>query len=209
MAQEPSSVDTQGGAYVAGNVEVSGDFIGRDQYVGYSAEQVAALLDQIGKTFQPKPFDGRCPYVGLESFTEDKADLFFGRERLVSQLVERVKTVAASGARFIAITGPSGSGKSSLARAGLLHALAQGAAPGSDSWLYGSFMPHRDPIEQMALAVSRLAKSPDAGDYIRHNAQGADASALRKSLESLLSDRPDQRVLIFVDQFEEVFTQTS
>ena len=54
---------------------------------------------------------------------------------------------------FIAIAGPSGSGKSSLARAGLLYALAQGALPSSDTWLYATVMPHRDPIEQLALGV--------------------------------------------------------
>src|SRR5690348_376924 len=99
-------VSTQG-AYVAGNVEVSGgDFVGRDKCDDYTAAQLAALLDQISKTFQPQPFDGRCPYIGLDAFTEENADLFFGRERLVSQLVERMKATATSNARFIAIAGP-------------------------------------------------------------------------------------------------------
>ncbi len=198
-----TSIDTGGGAHVAGDVNAT-EFVGRDKIttIGYTVEQVSTLLTQIGSTFQPKPFDGRCPYLGLDAFSEDDADRFFGRETLVSELIERVKD-----SRFVVIAGPSGSGKSSLVRAGLIHVLKQGALPNSDRWLYATLTPGRDPIESLALAMSRMAKSPDAGDYIRKNKTEADA--LHKFSESILSDRKDQRAVIFVDQFEEVFTQVS
>jgi hypothetical protein len=109
--------------------------------------------------------------------------------------------------RFVVIAGPSGSGKSSLVRAGLIHALKQGALSKSDRWLYATLTPGRDPIESLALAMSRMAKSPDAGDYVR--VHKAEVNALHKFSESLLSDRKDQRAVIFADQFEEVFTQVS
>src|SRR5262245_60078559 len=99
--------------------------------IGYTAEQVSVLLKQITTTVQPKPFDGRCPYKGLEVFEEEDAELFFGRERLVNELVGRVKE-----SRTVFITGPSGSGKSSLVRAGLIYALKQGGIKDSDRWLY-------------------------------------------------------------------------
>lgn len=186
------------------DVNIGGDVVGRDKItqttIGYTAEQVSTLLTQISSTFQPKPFDGRCPYLGLDAFSEDDADRFFGRESLVSELVARVKE-----SRFVVIAGPSGSGKSSLVRAGLLHALKQGALPNSDRWLYATLTSDRDPIESLALAMSRLAKSPDAGDYLRGHKTEADA--LHKFAESQLSDHHDQRAVIFVDQFEEVFTQ--
>ena len=136
----------------------------RSLTIGYTVEQVSTLLTQISSTFQPKPFDGRCPYLGLDAFSEDDADRFFGRETLVSELVARVKE-----SRFVVIAGPSGSGKSSLVRAGLIHALKQGALPNSDRWLYATLTPGRDPIESLALAMSRLAKSPDAGEYLREH----------------------------------------
>src|SRR5919197_854975 len=70
-----------------------------------------------------------CPYKGLARFDTADAEFFFGREQVVGEavghLVER---------RFLALVGPSGSGKSSLLRAGLLHALGSGALPGSDRW---------------------------------------------------------------------------
>ena len=73
-----------------------GDVVGRDKIIGYTAEQVSALLTQISATFQPQPFDGRCPYVGPDAFEEEDAARFFGRETLVAELVARVKA-----ARFI------------------------------------------------------------------------------------------------------------
>src|SRR5215204_2186519 len=99
--------------------------------IGYTADQVSVLLKQITTTLQSKKFDGRCPYKGLEVFEEEDAELFFGRERLVNELVGRVKE-----SRTVFITGPSGSGKSSLVRAGLIHALKQGAIKSSERWLY-------------------------------------------------------------------------
>jgi hypothetical protein len=201
---EDSSVNTGGGAFVAGSLNIDGgsEFVGRDKIVGYTVDQVQTLLTQISSTFQPKPFDGRCPYVGLDAFSEDDADRFFGRETLIAELIERVKA-----ARFLVIAGPSGSGKSSVVRAGLVHQLKQCGLPNSDRWLYATLTPGREPIESLALAVARMAKDPNAGEYLRE--QASDATALHKSVEALLSDLKDQRALIFVDQFEEVFTQVS
>src|SRR5574341_917186 len=184
-------------------VDVSGEVnvAVRDIYKGYTAEQVSLLLTQITSTFQPKPFDGRCPYKGLDVFEEEDAELFFGRERLVADLVGRVKE-----SRAVFITGPSGSGKSSLVRAGLIHALKQGAIKNlhSERWLYETMKPGREPIKELALAFSRL-KGPDLADYFQAHANEADI--LNKCAESVLSERKDQRFLLFVDQFEEVFTQ--
>ena len=53
---------------------------------GYTAEQVSVILKEISTTFQPKPFDGRSPYKGLDYFEEADAELFFGREKLVEEL---------------------------------------------------------------------------------------------------------------------------
>ncbi|MEO5886791.1 MAG: AAA family ATPase, partial [Anaerolineales bacterium] len=187
-----------GGIHVGGSV---GGDIRIGHTIGYTAEQVSVLLTQITTTLQPKKFDGRCPYKGLEVFEEEDAELFFGRERLVNELVGRVKE-----SRTVFITGPSGSGKSSLVRAGLIYSLKQGAIKNSEGWLYETLKPGREPIKDLALAFSRL-KSPELEDYfLTHSTE---TNILNKCAESVLSGRKDQRFVLFIDQFEEVFTQIS
>jgi energy-coupling factor transporter ATP-binding protein EcfA2 len=194
----PSSVRAENNI-VGGEVSIAG----RDIYKGYTAEQVSVLLAQITSTFQPKPFDGRCPYKGLDVFEEEDADLFFGRERLVEDLLGRVKE-----SRAIFIIGPAGSGKSSLVRAGLIHALKQGAIKNlhSERWLYETMRPGREPIKDLARTFSRL-KSLELEEYFRTHAN--QNNVLNECAESVLSPREDQRFVLFVDQFEEVFTQIS
>src|SRR4029079_10618750 len=70
-----------------------------------------------------------CPFKGLASFDVADAPYFFGRERLVAELVAKLV-----GARLLGVVVPSGSGRSSVLRAGLLPALATGVLPGSESW---------------------------------------------------------------------------
>jgi WD40 repeat protein/energy-coupling factor transporter ATP-binding protein EcfA2 len=184
------SFDVGGG--VSGNIRIG-------HTIGYTADEVSDLINEISSTFQPKTFDGRCPYKGLDVFEEQDAELFFGREKIVDDLVERVK-----GSRTVFITGPSGSGKSSLVRAGLIPALKRGGLKNSERWLYETVKPGRDPLEALALAFSRL-KSPELGKYFRENRQ--QANVLHECAESALSGQKDQRLILFFDQFEEVFTQ--
>lgn len=175
--------------------------VGDSNVIGYTPEKVAELINQINKTFKPKPFDGRCPYKGLDVFEEDDADLFFGREKLVKELVERVHE-----SRAVFITGPSGSGKSSLVRAGLIHALKQEGIKNSSKWLYETIKPGRNPLEALAFAFSRL-KSPELGKYFSQNV--TQPNVIDECAESVLSERKDQRLVLFIDQFEEIFTQVS
>src|SRR5512134_290026 len=109
--EDQPNVQADNNSIAVGGISIGGDISGNITigHTGYTAEQVSVLLTQIASTFQPKPFDGRCPYKGLEVFEEEDADLFFGRERLVEDIVSRVKQ-----SRTVFITGHSGSGKSSL-----------------------------------------------------------------------------------------------
>jgi ABC-type dipeptide/oligopeptide/nickel transport system ATPase subunit len=71
-----------------------------------------------------------CPYRSLDVFNEEDAPFFFGREHVVNKLLDSLKHEP----RFLAVLGPSGSGKSSVVRAGLIPALRQGKVPGSQKW---------------------------------------------------------------------------
>jgi WD40 repeat protein len=110
-----------------------------------------------------------CPFKGLAPFDVDDAGVFFGRERLVAEMV-----AALAGASLLGIVGPSGSGKSSALRAGLLPALAEGVLPGSEHWAIALLRPGAHPVQALRDAV---ATAP-----------------------------PSARLVIAVDQFEELFT---
>ena len=125
--------------------------------------------------------EGICPFKGLASFEPVDADYFFGRERLVAELVARVV-----GAGFLGIVGPSGSGKSSVLRAGLLPALAGGVLPGSAGWRRLLLRPGERPLDELRRVLVSGAKDP-----------------LAEAFDALPSDG---RLLLAVDQLEELFT---
>jgi len=124
--------------------------------------EIITLIEGLRHPDQPTVWDGRIPYIGLAAFQESDAEFFFGRESLVDDMLERVQK-----ASFIVVAGPSGSGKSSVARAGLFHALRDGRLEKSDSWLMVTMQPGGNPLEQLALAVERAVKSPGVGNHIR------------------------------------------
>ncbi len=181
------------------------------QIEGYTAEQVRVLIADIRASYQRKPFDGRSPYVGLASFQERDADRFFGREKLTAQLVTRIETT-----RFLVIAGPSGSGKSSLARAGLMHTLRRGVqlnAPtnistGSENWLYEILTPGRNPLSDLARVVSSFTGKLQTGDEIVQRGR-ADETLLHRWADIALGDQKTRRAIFLVDQFEEIFTQVT
>jgi WD40 repeat protein/DNA-binding SARP family transcriptional activator len=90
-----------------------------------------------------------CPFLGLAAFDEAHAEYFFGRERLVAALVARLV-----GSPLVAVIGPSGSGKSSAVRAGLLPALAGGMLPGSERWRQALMRPGPHPLAQLERVLA-------------------------------------------------------
>ncbi len=165
--KQPSKMSPEnGGDHIqVGNIESSTAVaIGRGATISYglTPNEVAALVVELKRIDQPTVWNGRTPYLGLNAFQESDAEFFFGRESLVNDLLARVQK-----ASFVVIAGPSGSGKSSVARAGLFHALREGSLPRSETWLLGAMQPKGNPLGQLAEAVARLAKSPGAGDFIR------------------------------------------
>ena len=96
------------------------------------------------------------PYKGLRAFQEADAEDFFGREALVGQLIARLAETGVND-RFLAVVGPSGSGKSSVVKAGLIPALRKGALPGSEEWFITEMVPGAHPLEELELALLRIA----------------------------------------------------
>ena len=181
------------------------------------AGQVLAAAERAG------PVAG-SPYRGLSAFGEQDAGWFFGRETAATALLDRMSRLLV-GPGLLVVSGASGAGKSSLLRAGVLPRIRQeglAAAPEAAAWPWVVFTPTRAPLDELALRVAPLA--------------GADAAAVRRGLAAdpggfALTVRqaaraqppapaadpdgpvagrdqpPQRRLLLVVDQFEEVFTQ--
>jgi hypothetical protein len=104
-----------------------------------------------------------CPYRGLLPFGESDAEVFYGRERLAAELAAKLAARAGRGG-LVVVTGASGSGKSSLLRAGLLPILARGQqVPGSDRWPRIVMTPTKDPVTELAARLAAVG-GPDALD---------------------------------------------
>jgi WD40 repeat protein/DNA-binding SARP family transcriptional activator len=144
----------------------------------------------------------RNPYKGLRAFTHADARDFFGREALTETLVRMLGEPGPDG-RFVAVIGPSGSGKSSLVRAGVLPRLAAGALPGSADWFAAEMLPGAHPIEELEAALIRIAASPVSRllERLESGSRG-----LIQTVDLIVPG--DTEVLLVVDQFEELFTLT-
>jgi WD40 repeat protein/serine/threonine protein kinase/two-component SAPR family response regulator len=140
------------------------------------------------------------PYKGLLAFQEADAANFFGREALVQQLLERLD---GRGNRFLAVVGPSGSGKSSIVKAGLIPKLRQGALPGSDDWYIAEMMPGNRPFDELERALWHLAVEPPASLI---EPMQRDAGGILRTIRRILPDAPETQLLLVIDQFEELFT---
>ncbi len=140
------------------------------------------------------------PYLGLRPFQEADAANFFGRDDLVYTLIEQLRD-----GRFLAVVGPSGSGKSSVVKAGLIPALRDGALPGSANWYVTQITPGRQPLEELETALLRIAINPPPSLLEQME---ADRRGLLRAVKRALPD-DDSQLLLVIDQFEELFTQTS
>lgn len=139
----------------------------------------------------------RNPYKGLGAFDEIDAGDFFGRDKLVSEMVDAFS----GGSRLLVLVGPSGSGKSSAVRAGLIPALREGRVPGSAQWILSTMLPGRHPFEQLEAALLRVSRTPvpTVLEQLTENETGL----LRVALRIVAAEQGD--LLLFVDQFEELF----
>ncbi|MEA2009453.1 MAG: protein kinase [Actinomycetota bacterium] len=138
----------------------------------------------------------RNPYKGLSAFGELDAADFHGRDAEIEEIVNTLANHS-----LIAVIGPSGIGKSSVVRAGMIPVLRAGAIPGSDGWLITGMLPGAYPYEELATALMRVAVEmpTDLEEDLHRDPRGLIRSVNRYVPEG-------ETVLLVVDQFEELFT---
>ena len=146
-------------------------------------EEWLQALSRVRRAPGRRPADAPVPYRGLASFQPEDAEWFYGRQSLTDDLIGHLRKQYAVGGLLV-VVGPSGSGKSSLLRAGMIPALKAGTmgVPGSQDWPVGLFTPGSRPAEELGRQLAALTGSR----------QGDPASG--------------ERVVLVVDQFEEIFT---
>ncbi len=195
--KKSSQSETPGETY-----NLSGDF--RHAVINIQSTIVGSAEVRDIETLPPEP--GEPPYKGLQYFTEADADQFFGRELLTARIVNRL-----AGARFLAVIGASGSGKSSLVRAGVIPALrrglrlADGSTPPVNSarWLVRVLTPTAHPLQALSAALT----TEDESLASLAKALEIDPAALSLTIRRLLAKESSPTLLLVIDQFEELFTQ--
>ena len=166
-------------------------------------EEHVLLHDEKIQSRRPAPELGSKrpatnPFKGLRSFGTDDASTFFGRDALTAEILRNL----GRGQRLIALVGASGSGKSSVVRAGLIPALAKGVIEGSDRWLVASMLPGAHPFAELDAAL--LRSTMDAPASLGEQLRDGDAGLLSAALRILPGD--DSHLVLIIDQFEELFT---
>ncbi|MGL4620624.1 nSTAND1 domain-containing NTPase [Chroococcidiopsis sp.] len=153
---------------------------------------VNQILQVTASAIQTRPLNPTSPYRGLKKFEFNHKDFFFGRDRLIANLIEIV-----SQSNFILLLGASGSGKSSLVRAGIIPQLAERLGAKFRDF---TFTPDRNPFE--SFRISLIGKGYKQSEV--ESAFDTFKIPLNQGIHAL--KEKDSQWLIFIDQFEEVFT---
>ena len=161
-----------------------------------------ATLAEFDPNLAPEIPDALCPYVGLDPFREAQQAIFFGRERVVTTLLERLKNDC-----LLVVVGLSGGGKSSLVFAGLLPALKNGALPDSQNWRYAPRMvPGSRPLANLVRLMSAMQGEEISDPVAWARDQEAELRQNPQHLTQLVNGLGATPIVGAVDQFEEVFT---
>jgi WD40 repeat protein len=173
----------------------------------WGRQQFQALAKQLGASLSRLPLSpDDCPFLGLESFKEEDAHFYFGRDRELREALARLGQSEGTYRRWLAVEGASGTGKSSFARAGLVPAIRGGWVEGAPSqWRVAVMRPGKHPVHQLARALVRaLDWQDDPGKLTQVEEALRSPTGLRNLVSQKLTEA--EGFLLVLDQLEEVFT---
>jgi len=173
-----------------------------------AATSVAELAERIlqagdGGTAPREVHAQPNPYRGLRAFEEADASNYFGRETLVGDLLERLSPVSDRG-RLVLLVGASGTGKSSVVRAGLVPRLRAGAVAGSEEWFVAPMFPGGSPFKELGESLRRVTPRAARTSEL---AAADDAEVVDRALRESIPE--GGQLVLVIDQFEELFTLSS
>ncbi|WP_369035888.1 nSTAND1 domain-containing NTPase [Streptomyces adonidis] len=184
-----------------------------DAYFGCGGRLVALhereVLRSGRKLPAPRDPEGDCPYRGLAAYTAAWAHLYRGRGAAVGDLLAGLDRRGPGGGPYMVVA-PSGAGKTSLLRAGLVAALAAGRLPGSRDWPVVEFTPGDRPLDRLAQSLAKAVGVAPERALAAVRSSARDCADLLAEGDHRAGDRPAERpyrTLILVDQFEEAFAQ--
>ena len=160
-----------------------------------------AKVTPIDETLDPSVVD--CPFPGLQTFTEEYADLFFGRDDEIPHLVHKLEN-----SRFLAVVGASGSGKSSLVQAGLVPIVRKDGLCQGSKCTIRILKPGREPLKQLATQLQDIF-APEAAQDAQALVQRmfADDLTLYKETLTISAKQGNRQCFLWIiDQFEELFS---
>lgn len=161
----------------------------------------SATLDVFSITQEEEAlFNAVNPYKGLRAFQAVDANDFFGRDELIEELIGHL-SISGKNNDFLAVVGPSGSGKSSVVKAGLLPHIQAGVLDQEVNWFTAEMVPGTHPMEELEVALLAVAthEIPDLYEILTRDERG-----LVRAVKRIIPENSE--IVLLIDQFEETFT---
>jgi len=183
---------------------------GVHQGYAISIEHLQDIWDKMPPFLFESDDENESPFIGLSAFSIEQSHLFFGRDREINDIIEKLKKED-----IIAVVGDSGSGKSSLIKAGVIPKYLNSVLDpeGNSNFHIINTRPARDPFIELSSSISDIGEEFNLDfqsiNQMKKAIKQRDSESILNALEYILKQEKNAHLLIYIDQFEELFTLCS